>query len=201
MDRALRPTMLQPVLTTAPASEPVTLDEAKAWLWVEHSADDTLIGKMISTAVARLDGYYGILGRAMINQTWRQDFTDWKTEFRLPLPNVSSITSITYFDASNTQQTVSASLYELLEDSYGSYVRFRDAFTSPALYDDRIDVVKVTFVAGYGATAANVPAPLQSAICMIVAHLYANRSAVSEQAMQEIPLGVQSLLMPYVRKL
>lgn len=193
--------MHRPVLVTAPAEAPVTPAEAKAWLRVDHDDEDELITSLVAAAVAHLDGYSGILGRAMVNQTWRQDFGCWPGDrvLRLPFPDVSSVT-VKYRDEDDVEQTVNATLYELLEDARGAYVRLKDSFTAPALADDRSEPVQVTLVAGYGADADAVPGALKQAIKQLVAYWYENREAVSPGAMTELPLGVSALVAPYRRR-
>ena len=55
---------------TAPAIEPITLAVAKAHLRITHTSEDTLIPLYISASVSKLDGKNGLLGRAMVNQSW-----------------------------------------------------------------------------------------------------------------------------------
>lgn len=107
------------------------------------------------------------------------------------------ISSVVYSDTADEEQTVSSSLYELLEDERGSYVRLLDDFTSPALYDDRSDLVRVTYTVGYGAAASDVPAPLVQAAHLMVGHWYAHREAVASSGLASLPLGVDSLVAPY----
>jgi uncharacterized phiE125 gp8 family phage protein len=60
--------------------------------------------------------------------------------------------------------------------------------------------VKVTWVAGYGATADAVPPSIRSALLMLVAHLYDNRSAANAgNITSELPFTVAALLAPYRR--
>lgn len=100
---------MKPVLTDVPALRPVSLAEAKAHLRVDFSDDDTLISALIDAATAHIDGYTGILARALVTQTWRQDFCDWPGDrvLRLPLAPVASVESVKYFDAANVETTVS----------------------------------------------------------------------------------------------
>lgn len=190
--------MIKPVRTVEPAIQPVTLAEAKLWARIDHSEHDEMVASMLAAAIAHLDGYTGVLGRCIINQTWNQKFHDWCMDLRLPFPDVSSITSVKYFDASNVEQTVSSSLYELLEDERGCFVRMTDDFTDPSLYDDRSDPVSVTFVAGYGAAATDVPGAIKAAIKMLVSHWY-DAPAAGDQQMTEIPFGVSAMIAPYRR--
>ncbi len=190
--------MIRPVQTAAPAELPVTLAEAKAQANISHADDDTLITSFIEAATAVLDGYSGVLGRCIVSQQWRQDFTDWAWRLRLPFPDVSSVT-ITYEDQDNQAQTVSADDYEVIEDARGSVVVFRDAFEEPGLYDDKVAPVHVAFTAGYG-DAADVPANIKAAIKLLVAHFDANREAVGTGvSFEELPMGVQYLANPHRR--
>jgi hypothetical protein len=51
----------------------VTLDELKGPLAIPDD-DDEYVDTLIAVATDYLDGYSGVIGRAMITQTWRQDF-------------------------------------------------------------------------------------------------------------------------------
>jgi uncharacterized phiE125 gp8 family phage protein len=188
--------MFSPVRTVAPATNPVTLTEAKAHCRVDHTDDDTLIGLLISSATAHLDGYAGILGRALVTQTWRQDFGGFSDPLRLALCPVASISSITYFDADNATQTLAGSVYGLFTDEFGAYVALKPDQSFPSVYS-REDAVSVTYVAGVA--DSDVPAPIKHAILLLVGHWYANREAVSESQMSELPMAVDALIRPYRR--
>lgn len=193
--------MLKPVRTADPSETPVSATEAKAHCDISYSDDDDLFGLLINAATAHFDGWTGILGRCLVTQTWRIDCADWPANgiIRLPFPDVQSISSVKYFDTDNAEQTVSTSLYGLYEDEMGAFVRLGDIFTSPGVYDDRLDAVQVTFVAGYGAAAA-VPAAIKAAILMTVAHLYENRETVTDMETFEVPMGAKALAAPYRRR-
>jgi uncharacterized phiE125 gp8 family phage protein len=188
--------MFSPVRTVAPATNPVTLTEAKAHCRVDHTDDDTLIGLLISSATAHLDGYAGILGRALVTQTWRQDFGGFSDPLRLALRPVASISSITYFDADNATQTLAGSVYGLFTDEFGAYVALKPDQSFPSAYS-REDAVSVTYVAGVA--DSDVPAPIKHAILLLVGHWYANREAVLESQMSELPMAVDALIRPYRR--
>ena len=55
-------------LVTAPASEPVSLAEAKAHLRIEAADDDSLIGALITAARQSAEAH---MRRALMSQTWR----------------------------------------------------------------------------------------------------------------------------------
>jgi uncharacterized phiE125 gp8 family phage protein len=59
-----------PVLVTPPVAAPVSLAEAKAHLRVDFDDEDALISGLIDAATQHLDGWSGVLGRALMPQTW-----------------------------------------------------------------------------------------------------------------------------------
>jgi hypothetical protein len=80
-------TSLTPTLVAAPTMPPVTLDEVKAHLRVDPSEEDPKIGVLLVAAVGYLDGWRGILGRAIMPQTWRVK-VEGSGAFVLPMPDV-----------------------------------------------------------------------------------------------------------------
>lgn len=196
--------MLAPVRVSAPAAMPVSLDEAKAHLRVIERdgngdalpfEDDALLEAYIAAAVDHLDGWTGVLGRALVKQSWRQDYSGFGC-LRLPLGPVASITKIENFDGDNVVQTVDPSVYVMRTDARGSYVDVVPGQSWPGHYS-RPDAVSVTYVAGVD--DADVPPAIKAAILLFAAHLYANREAVAETAMAELPLGFHALIAPYRR--
>lgn len=191
--------MLAPVLITAPAVDVVTFDEASIWLRGDGVTDEkALVEALIASATAHLDGWSGILGRCLINQVWAVPYKGWSRELRLPFPNVSAAT-VKYYDANNVEQTVAGADMAVLHDAEGSYVRLSDDYAFPNLYDDRDDAVNITLTAGYGTAATAVPAPIRTAILLMVAHWFHNREAVADSALAELPMGVSALITPYRR--
>ncbi len=189
---------LAPVRTVAPVAQPVSLQEAKTQVKARyHDDDDADIQAYLDAAVDHLDGWSGILGRALINQTWRADFSQFGTIMRLPLAPLQSVTSVTYYDGDNAQQTLATSVYGVHTDSRGPFVELLYGQAWPTIYPRR-DAVSVTFVVGYGATADSVPARLKAAIRLHVAHLYETRETEFEK--QKYPtLTYERLVKPFVR--
>lgn len=191
--------ILNPVRVTAPADPVVTLAEMKAHARVDHADEDGVLTALVQGAIDHMDGWSGVLGRCLVTQTWRLALNDWPGcgDIRLPFPDVQSVT-VKYSDADDVEQTVDASLYELLADAKGAFVRFRDDFTSPTVFDDRSDGVRIDLVAGYG-DPGDVPWAIRTAILMLATHWYQHRAAALGVNVSELPLGVQSLIAPYRR--
>ena len=177
---------------TGPATLVVSLPEAKAHLRVDGSDEDSLITGLIRAAVAHFDGQ-GVLGRAMITQSWSQWFKQSPGVVRLRIGPFQSLTSVEFYDGDNALQTAMLSDYEIRLDGDFVNVRPKDGFSWPESYV-RDDAIKITYVAGFGDTAADVPQSIRHAILMTVAHWYEHREAVAEGSFSELPMAVSALL-------
>jgi uncharacterized phiE125 gp8 family phage protein len=185
--------MFKPVLVTAPSLTMVSLAEAKAHCKVDFSDDDALITSLIQAATSYLDGYSGVLGRALLPQTWRQDYDGFYDVMRLPVGPVQSVTSVIYQDVSGGDQTLNASQYVLLTDDYGAYVQLSATGVWPNV-GTRADAVRITYLAG---SAAVIPA-IRMAALLLIGHWYANREAVVTGTISgDLLLGVDALIAPY----
>jgi len=191
---------LAPVLVTAPATTPVSLAEAKAHLRVTEADDDALIGSLVQAVTARLDGWSGILGRALVTQTWRQDYQEFPRGdvLRLPLHPVQSVTSVTYIDAAGATQTLSASLYRFAVDALGPAIVLDDDAVWPVT-DERPAAVSVMFVCG--TAPSQVPGAIKAAMLLMIGDLYRFTESAVSGSVGEVPMpvSVQALLEPYRR--
>lgn len=186
-------------LSVAPSVEPVTLAEAKAHCRIEHSDDDALVTALIIAARQSVEDF---TNRALVNQTWKQFFDACelpfaKREIWLRKVSVNSITSVKAYAADDTATTVPSIDYF----KSGDRVVLKEGKSWPS-HGRQFDAVEIEYVAGYGAVAANVPAPIRQAILMLVAHYYENREAggdpvVKEVFDYEVPFGVRAILMPF----
>lgn len=202
---------LAPVLVMPPAELPVSLEEMKAHLNIDFSDKDATIRSQIAAATAYLDAYNGILGQALISQTWKQSYGAFPSGsfchdhngltqgvLRLPLHPIISITSIKSTDTSGVEQTLDPAQYQLLEDVLGFFVApASSGFTGWPSTQWQPDAVRATFVAGYGAAAA-VPETIKQIIRMLVANWFENREAVavgsSSSAPSILPYGAEDLI-------
>lgn len=190
--------------TVAPAAALISTADAKKHCRIDFDDDDAFVDILVQAATDYLDGYTGILGRCLINQTWLLKLTDWPASCctRLPFPDVSAILSIKYYDGDDVQQTVDSDLYELAEDERGAFIRMRDAFSAPAVYSDRNSPIEITFVAGFGDTAADVPDAIIHAAALLVCHWYENREAVQDgPSPVAVPMTVGALTAVYRRRI
>lgn len=188
---------LRPVLVTPASAALMTLAEVKTHLRVDHTDDDTYIQTLINAAVSYLDGYTGRLGRAILEQTWRMDFDGFSTQLRLPVGDLMAVSSVTYYDANNAQQTLSANVYQVQTDGLGPYVALKTGQAWPSTYS-RLDAVRVTWTAGYGSAAASVPVAIKHAAFLLIGTWYDNRASISTNSgVAEVPFTVEALLAPF----
>lgn len=180
------------VLTSAPATEPVTTAEAKSHLRVDIDDDDTLIAGMIEAA---RDYFEEAARRALITQTWRLNLDAWPAgnEIELPRSPLQSVSSIVYLDEDGDSTTWSSSAYIVDADSEPGRVVLAhgQSWPSGGLYP--ANPIRITFVAGYG-DADDVPEKFKHAIKLLVGHWYEHREAYGDGLVREVPMALQSLI-------
>lgn len=169
-------------VTSAPASEPLTTSEAKAWLKIEDdiTADDAIVLALVTAAREYIESSTGI---ALYTQTVREYLDKWpeKTnvsnpmaEFHLMRFPVQSVTGITYLDSEGVSQTLSSSAYVVDISGKTARIGLKANETFPALRD-QINAVTITYVAGWDDTA-NIPEALKTAMKLLLAYFYERRA-------------------------
>ena len=187
-------------LITAPAREPISLQEAKDHLRVTATDEDALIESLITAARQTIEGRFGVIQRALITQTW--DWTldgfpsDSTVALQVPFPPLQSVTSITYLDGDGASQTWSAAKYTV--DAKSLIGRIIPAWDED--YPETrsvINAVTVRFAAGFGGAQQDVPMPIRQAMLLLIGHMYENREThIMGVAVAELPT-VDRLLAPY----
>jgi uncharacterized phiE125 gp8 family phage protein len=185
----------KPERVTAPAADILTLAEVKEFLRLEQEAidEDAILTLLIKTAAQLLDGYSGLLGRALITQEWRQKFDDFPDDraFAFGPGPVQSVTELVWLDEAGNEQSFTD--WHLVERALGPQIELKDGASWPTPAT-RPDAVQLAWVAGYGEDAEAVPEQVRLAALLLVAHLFEHRAAVSEGATVAIPLGLQQII-------
>jgi len=191
------------VLDTAPTAELVTLDQAKAHLREDSDEFDDYIAACIAAAVGHLDGYSGVLGRALAEQTWVLHLDRFPIgPLRLPLPPLLAVESIAYIDTAGAAQTLSASVYKVLAGERATLELAYGQSWPATRAESR--AVSITYSCGWEAPAGGAawPAklgPVIAAIKLMVGDLYAARETyVTGTIAAQIPMSstVERLLRP-----
>ena len=183
-------------VATPATKDPVDLETAKQHCRVEDevSLDDALIGVYLKAATRWVEEY---TGRDLMAKTRRVSVPGFPRRLYLPngAPN-AAIVSVKYYDTANVQQTLSSSVYTLVQFSEPGCLMRVDGQTWPSTYT-RDDAVIVEYTTGVSAPTS-VPHDLVSAVLLLLGHYYANREGVQTGTIAvEIPLAVKDLCAPH----
>jgi uncharacterized phiE125 gp8 family phage protein len=177
----------------APLVSPITLPEVKFQLRIEHDEDDALITRLIDLATAFAD-VKGVLGKAMITQTW----ADWMgpnptQSVQLLLGPVQSVNAVKYYDVDGNLQTDTLSNYNLFGLPSRKIVEPKSGFNWPVT-QDRDDAIQIEYVIGYGDDPSDVPRTVRHALMLMVGHWYENREQTQMDQLADIPFGFMELI-------
>lgn len=165
-----------PRRTAAPAVEPVTLAEALVHLRADAdgSTNDAYIGTLITAAREACEAR---TERSLIASPWLLQLPAWPSDgiINLRIARLIAVTSVQYLDADGSLQTLASDQYQADPASEPGRVISAPGVTWPATQSGAWNAVRVAFTAGYGATAADVPAKLKQWILLAVQHMYDER--------------------------
>jgi hypothetical protein len=182
------------MLLTPPAVEPVGLNEAKAYLGVLDSAEDSLISNLITAARQAVEQY---CGRVLISQSWRLTLDTWPqeaivngglrddvallaanhrlgggvVEIQLPKPPLQAVLAIRVYSAAGLAATIPASNFVVDGAATPGRVVMTSGASLPVI-GQTARGLEIDFTAGYGASANDVPAVLRQAVLQAVKALY-----------------------------
>jgi uncharacterized phiE125 gp8 family phage protein len=169
-------------LVTGPASEPITLTEAKSQARITDTNSDSLISSYITVARQEAETY---LGRGLYTQTWKLSL-DWFADV-IPLPMaapLASITSVKYYDEDGTQQTLATTYYGTDIVSRPGKVVLKPDQSWPGVQSDRRNGrVEIIYVVGF-TDPVLVPERIKQGIRQYVAYLDLDRDGLEIQASQ-----------------
>ena len=97
-------------LVTPPATEPISLSEAKAQLRVDGSTEDTFITSLIIATREYCEGYQK---RAYITQTYDLWLDNWPQYgyITIPRPPLQSVTYVKHYGTDGTEYTFTTADY------------------------------------------------------------------------------------------
>ena len=151
-------------------------------------------GGLIRAATEKLDGPRGLIGRALMLQTWDLILDGFpSSEIQIPLAPLRSVESVTFSDVNGDEQVYGATGYSIDNaDEPGWLVPDVKAWPSTL---QAVNVVRIRFIAGH--TPGTVPECLLLAIKQRVGQMYEQRESAIEGSMHEVPLGYHDLIRDY----
>ena len=155
--------------TAAPTVLPVSLDELKTRLKIDHVDEDSIIQSYLEAATEYAQEYQW---SQLITATYVERFDRFPCCICLQRNPVQSVTSVSYVDTSGNTQTLVANT-DYTVDIYSKPARIIPAYSKwwPATRCHINDVI-VTYVAGYGDSQANVPDEIKHALMLKASQQY-----------------------------
>lgn len=195
----------------APATEPLTVAEAKAHLRLEHAGDDDLVSRILTAAREDAEAF---LSQTLVSTTldvYWDHFPGQGDDLRggpgyaeqdryalvVPRSPLVSVTHLKYTNTAGTLTTLTSGA-DYTVDAVSNPGRIVPYFgTSWPTARAVPNAVTARVVCGYGA-AASVPSSIKSAILLIVGALYEHREEfVTGTIVTRIPTSAESLLWKY----
>ncbi|MGV8936010.1 MAG: head-tail connector protein [Allorhizobium sp.] len=181
---------------TPPSAEPLTLVEVKAHLRLDTGDEDALLASLIVTAREYLERQAGL---CLMTQTLRLYRDQWPADGVIQILRgpVQAIENVTVFSSDGVPGQVSLEDHLLDGQSRPARLWLRH----PKAPGQAINGIEIDFVAGFGATGAEVPNTLRRAVLMHVALMFAYRGAVAATDQPAaIPAGYDRLVAPYAQR-
>jgi uncharacterized phiE125 gp8 family phage protein len=187
-------------LVTPPLIQPLTLEETKKHLRVEHDDEDTMIQTYIKAATSTCEIF---TGRAFITQRWELVLDNFPGQIQVPKPPLQKIDSFVY-DASDGNEQALEEYVDYFVDTVnqpGWIVAVGDPGMWPTPIN-AINSVRIQFTAGYTDNASppseNVPDDIKAALLLTVGSFYAFRETmVVGTTAARMPWSAEQILRQY----
>lgn len=181
--------------TTKPVREPVTLDEVKLAVDVEHTDHDTELTSLMVAARMHVES---VTRQKVARQKWRLYFDKFASEMHLRPPYVREVEAIQYIDTDGNTQTAATSLYNV--DVSGQRVLRAYGENWPATRYEQNAVWIDVWTGMYDETASPidlvaVEEPIKRAIMLHVKFHY--DQDFRAEAGNDPKQAIESLLTPY----
>tara|TARA_R100000655_G_scaffold62757_3_gene101234 strand:+ start:1225 stop:1806 length:582 start_codon:yes stop_codon:yes gene_type:complete len=181
------------VIDTDGGTAIITTSEAKEHLKVDTTADDTLIGNLITAAVQSAQIF---TNRFFIESQIIQYGDKWEDISYLFKSKVNQVSSIKYYDKDNSLQTLSTDIWLADINHQPARIGLKPDKDFPQLAH-RINAIEVTYKVGYG-VAGDVPQGIKQAVLLTIGNWYQNREqVVVGRIATELPKSAQYLLEQY----
>lgn len=203
-------------LITPADTLPLTREEVKQHLRIDHDDEDSLVDIYLAAAVAHAEDF---LQRSLMPQVWEVTLDDFPPYYdpapgltlaeirdlqtlELPRPPLISVDQVRYFDAAGDEIEIDAENYTVDLSRSPGFIVPVDGYDWPDTMEGA-NKVTIRFTAGYpdvvtdsgssSGVISTVPAAIRAAILLICCDLYENRG----NAEMPIPDAARALMSPY----
>jgi uncharacterized phiE125 gp8 family phage protein len=166
-----------------PGVEPVAVADLKLSLRVDGTDEDALLALMITTARMRCEE---LTRRSLITSNWKLTLDSFDDLCEIPRPPLVAVTAIQYTDSTGVLRTLDPSAYDVDATSAPARIEPVDQWPGTAAV---FGAVQVTFSAGYGPNAVDVPQTLRQWITLAAGDFYAHREAWSDNKSMLLPFA------------
>ena len=188
--------------------EPITLQRVKDHLVVGHSDDDDIIGLYRDAAIEHIENE---TRRTLPLSRYRVKVNEFEDVITLNVPPVRAISNITYYDCDDVQQSILINDCNVNTDYEWATIEHKTGWPDGSK-------IELEVVAGYGYYTDDpegfpytlpivlgsvlgeeypLPRPIELSALLLAAHWYENREATVGMSLNNIPLGVTTLLFKY----
>lgn len=193
-------------LVSAPAAEPVSLDEAKAHLKVDHADEDSYISDLIVLAREMAEN---ITHLSLITQTWVYRLSDWPRmmadldqqdilhQIEMPRPPLQTLVTLEYLDDAGVMQILDAAKYDVDTNARPATVKPAWGVRWPTIRGGQYGAVTITMVTGYGVAGSAVPMGISKAMHSMLATFYKQREDITHLRVNDVPQVAMRALLPY----
>jgi uncharacterized phiE125 gp8 family phage protein len=181
-----------------PLINPLDLAIVKKHLRIFHDDEDEIITGLIEAVTSHIDGRHGVLGRALITQTWDlilSRFPAGRDRIHIPFPPLQEVVSIFYKDTSGDVFTIPSVNYGISIGDDEALVCSANGVGWPLGVSSDPDPVTVRFKCGYGDAVTDIPPAIRQAMLLMIARLYACRE--DEQKKRHVMNASDALLAPW----
>lgn len=207
-------------LITPPAAEPISLTDAKSFLKVDTTDDDTFITAIIKSARRHAESY---TKRKLITQVWEYWLDEfpggigggntrwwdgvverplsylagWGREVVLPLPPFQTLNFLNTYDLSDNLSAFDTTklIIDTPTEGLGRIaLKFGQIWPVPIRLTNS---VQINFTVGYGTDSSLIPEDIMEAMRIMIGHFYEKRQPTESGRALDLPLSVDDLLQPW----
>lgn len=172
-------------LITAPALDPVTVNEMREYLRIDGNEFDTTIGNLIKAARDAAQDYQN---RAFYTQTLELSFDRFpQMPVKIPKPPLQNLVSVKYVNADGIEASMELADFAVDKRSEPGRVTFKAGKSWPSVQLQPIDSVIFQFTAGHN-DINKVPNTVKLAYMVFITHRFENPGS------EDIPQAFYTLL-------